>query len=467
MDFMNTIFYNNKFVEIYPWDGQSDESLEIRDYLNGNIIACFPDINSISKVAGGARNLQRKWNILSRKDKIEMLEQTGERLVDRSEYDKFIASGGGFPIKYVEEARKEIGNYLKNSEIFLQKNPGRGPVVAATSVTAPIIQPFIMTETLYGNCSFTIKGDSREPFSAYMLADISFEIGLPIQFITYRTSGKKAFAGDLYNMCRMDGGHFILMGDPSTPKNIAYGKILNQIDLNALPLPQNMIAFTAHGGSMIVDESSDILKAVGGAIDSFKYPRACKVPTGIFVFESILDEFIDELCKIVRNQTVGDVLNRNADIAKLSETHWNIVDDFIRIAKTNGEIVHGGKINQPTIIKGHFYSSLSMEPQFPVYCIEAVDDETQAIGKINDVASNTPQRKILDLSVYSENESLLQKIHNLRKEGLLKVHSLHFNRPTLSYNPYTAHEGIILREFLSEPHFLDSEGIVSYDFIFK
>jgi hypothetical protein len=425
MDFKNIIFYNNKFIEIHPRDGQSDGLLEIRDYLGENIIAYFPDIHSVSKVIGGARNLQRKWNSMSRKDKVEMLEQAGKRLAGISEYDELIANGGGFPIKYVEEARKEISDYLKNSESFLQKNPGKGPVVAA------------------------------EPFSAYLLADISNEIGLPIQFITYKISGKEDFSNDLYNLCRIDGGQFILMGDPSTPKNIAYSKFLNQIDLNALPLPQNMIAFTTHGGSMMVDESAGVMKAVRGAIDSFKYPRACKVPTGIFVHESILDEFVDELHKVVRNQTVGDVLSKNSDIAKLSDAHWNIVDDFIRVAKTNGEVVHGDKINQPTIIKGDFYSSLSMEPQFPVYCIEAVDDENQAISKINDVAVKTPQRKTLDFSIYSENKKLFQKIQKLRIEGNLRVYSLHLNRPTLSYNPYTAHEGIILREFLSEPNFID------------
>ncbi|VVB72175.1 NAD/NADP-dependent betaine aldehyde dehydrogenase [uncultured archaeon] len=273
--------------------------------------------------------------------------------------------------------------------------------------------------------------------------------------VTYKTSGKEAFAHDLYNMCRMDGGYFILMGDPTTPKKIVYGRFLNEIDINTLPLPQNMIAFTTHGGSIIVDESADIMKVVSGTIDSFKYPRACKVPTGIFVHGSILNEFINELRNAVEAQTIGNVLSKDTDIANLSDTQWNIVDDFIRVAKTNGEVVYGGRINQPTIIKGHFYSSLLMEPQFPVYCIEAVDDENQAIEKINEVSSKTPQRRILDLSVYSENNALFQKIQKLRKEGYLKVYSLHFNRPTLSYNPYTAHEGILLREYLSEPEFLD------------
>jgi hypothetical protein len=94
-----------------------------------------------------------------------MLEQVGKSLKRTSEYDELVARGGGFPIKYVEEARKEISNYLENSEDFLRRNPGKGPVVAATSVTAPIIQPFIIAEAIFGNCSITMKGDSREPFS--------------------------------------------------------------------------------------------------------------------------------------------------------------------------------------------------------------------------------------------------------------------------------------------------------------
>jgi hypothetical protein len=53
MDYKNFIFYNKNFVEIVPKGGQSDGTMVVRDYLDGKIIACFPDINSVSKVAGG------------------------------------------------------------------------------------------------------------------------------------------------------------------------------------------------------------------------------------------------------------------------------------------------------------------------------------------------------------------------------------------------------------------------------
>lgn len=455
MEYNSIIFYNNKFNEIYPTDAQSDGILEIKDYLNKNTVANFPDINSIARVMGGARNLQKKWNPLNRKDKVEMLQQTGEMLLNRSNYDKFIASCGGFPIKYVEETRKEIYNYLKDSENLLQKDPGKGPVVAATSVTSPMVQPYVIMEAILGNCSVIIKGDSKEPFSAYLIAEISLEIGLPIQFITYKIRGKESFANELYNMCKRDGGNFILMGDSSTPKKIAYGNLLNETDLMELPLPQNMIAFTAHGGAMIVDESCNISKAVQGAIDSFKYPRACKVPTVIFVYKSIIDEFICMLEKEVSKQNVGNVLCKDTDVAELPDSLWDSADDFIRVAKSNGKVRRGGRINDLTIIEGHFYSSLSMEPQFPVYCVEEIDNIDGAIEKINSIGSKSFKQRLLDLSIYSEDKAIIKNLQNMRVASLLNVFSLHFNLPTISFNPHTAHEGIILREFLSEPNFID------------
>ena len=457
MNFKNIIFYNNKFLEITPDSRESNGILEIQDYLDGGTIASFPNLKSISKAAGGARNLQKRWNGLSREDRIDMLISTGERLIRKSEYDELISKSGGFPVRYVEETRKTIGSYLKNSEEFLQENPGRGPVAAATSVTAPIVQPFVIMEALFGNCSITIKGDGKEPFSAYMLADISTEIGLPIQFITYKTGGSGSLSYELYNMCEMNGGHFILMGDPTTPKKIAYNNIMDKIDIGDLPMPRSMIAFTSHGGAMIIDDSCDIEKAAQGAIDSFKFPRACKVPTGIFVSDSILIDFIEELCKIVQAQKTGNVLRRDTNVAEVSERFWSVVvDDFLRAAKSVGEVVCGGKINQPTIIRGNFYSSLSMEPQFPVYCVEGTDDLNMIIKKINDYGAKFEKRRILDLSIYTKNDELFQKLSRLRRIGSLNAFSLHRNLPTLSQNPNTAHEGIILREFLSEPNFIDS-----------
>lgn len=80
-----------------------------------------------------------------------------------------------------------MAEHLLNSENFIQDNPGKGPVVAATSVTSPEVQPYVTIESLLGNFSITLKGDSSEPFSGLLFSFLSFEFDLylPIQFITY------------------------------------------------------------------------------------------------------------------------------------------------------------------------------------------------------------------------------------------------------------------------------------------
>ncbi|HDL09664.1 MAG TPA: aldehyde dehydrogenase [Candidatus Omnitrophica bacterium] len=455
-NFVNFVYYKGRFSEIYPGDRESDGTLAVEDYLTDEEIGYFPNLKKVSKVIGGARNLHKYWNGLEGADKIEMLEQASEELKKKNRYDELISRAGGFPIKFVKEARENFANYLNTPEQLLQENPGKGPVVAITSVTTPEVQPYIMIESLLGNCSVVIKGSSSEPFSAYLLAEISGEIGLPVQFITYKTNENKSiFAAELYKMCEEEGGYFILMGNPSTLKKIVYHEISDKLDVTKLPIPNNIISFTSHGGGMIVDESANIENAVQGAIHSFRFPKACKVPTGIFVNKGSVDEFTDNLIDKISRQKVGNVLDKNTDVATVSEEYWNnFVEPFLRVAKSNGEVLFGGDLNQPTVIKGNFNLSLLMEPQYPVYCIEEIDDMLEGIEKINEASKNIGTGRILDLSVYSS-EEFFKELEKLRRRGDLNVYTLHKNRPTTSFNSHTAHEGIILRKHLSEPNFVD------------
>ena len=452
-EFPNFLYYKGKINRIYPEDRESEGAIVIKDYLAEEEIGYFPDLKKVSKAIGGARNLHKYWNRLEKKDRVEILEQAGEELEKKDELDKLISRAGGFPIRFVREARENFADYLKQSEEFLQENPGKGPVIAATSVTTPEVQPYVMIESLLGNCSVTIKGNSSEPFSAYLLSEISEETDLPIQFITYQTKGKESFATEFYKMCEEEGGHFILMGDPITPKRIAYYEILDKVDISTLPMPKNMVAFTSHGGCMIVDESGNTEDAVEGALYSFRFPKACKVPTCIFVHKDRVEEFADELVEKVKKQKVGDVLDEDTEIAEVSEKYWEeLVEPFLRVAKSDGETLVGGDINQPSVIKGNFYLSLWMEPHFPIYCIEEFENVREKIEKINKAGKNLGGR-ILDLSVYSDDQ-FFEELEKLRREGSLRVYTLHKNSPTTFFDPKTAHEGIILREYLAEPNFV-------------
>lgn len=458
MEFPNFVSYRGENLKIFPEDKDSDGYLDAKDYFTGEKIAYFPDLKKISKAIGGARNLHKYWNSLSREDKVDMLEQAGVELNKIDNYDELISRAGGFPIKHVKNTRQNFGEYLKQAENLLQKTPGNGPMVGATSVTTPDVQPYIMIESLFGNCSVTEKGDSQEPFSAYIIGEVGYEVGLPVQFVTYsRTDNKKDFGSQLYKLCEQDDGYFILMGDPATPKKIAYRNLLDDADSTKLPLPKNMINFVSHGGAIIVDENADLEKATDGTIESFKYPKLCKAPTGIFVDERIADEYIDKLNNKINKQKVGDVTDKETDIAKVSQEYWDkLVDPFMRAAKsTTSEVVEGGKINQPTILKGHFNNSLAMEPHWPIYCIEPIENKDEAFRKINRTAKQSTKGKILELSVFTKDDELFKEIQEQRRKGDLGVYTLHKNKPTYSMNPEVGHEGIILRKYLAEENFVD------------
>ena len=460
MDYPNLVFYRGKFNEIYPKDRESESKLVIRDYLTGEAIGNFPDIKSVSKAIGGARNLHKYWNETKIDDRVEMLKQLGEEVAKRDVLDYEIARAGGFPVKYVRETRGKIRDYLNQSEYLIQRTPGKGSCAGALSVTAPIIQPWVAIETLLGGCSELMKGNSEEPFSAYLIADISSEIGLPVQFVTYETRPeKRKLTKDLLEMCDETGGYFVMMGDPITPKRMIYEGLvdlekLDEKKILKLPNPDYMLAFTAHGGAVIVDGSAVIMKAVSGVVESFQFPRACKAPSVIYVHESKANEFIDCLTGCLKNQNIGNVCDEDTDVAEVSKDYWDrFVDPFLRVAKANGAILYGGEMNQPTIIGGRFDGSSTKEPLHPIYCIRSVKNLDEAIKEVNDTGAKMLSRRILDLSVYSEDSSVFERLDNLRNAFELNTYTIHQNAPTIDLDPCLGHEGVIIRRTLSEAPF--------------
>jgi acyl-CoA reductase-like NAD-dependent aldehyde dehydrogenase len=450
---------------------EKDELIPIRHYLRDETIAYFPDISlfDISSAIGGAKELYQAWNSLKREEKERRLERLGEELYDLNDYDLYVARAGGFPIRVVEESRRRMGEYIaRSSRKNLRNNPGKGIVVSATSVTTPEVQQFVPYEAILGNCSCIIKGDSKEPFSGFEFAEIAHNLGLPIEFITYNTKQKPEFGHKLYNACKEDGGFFVVMGSPETPKKIAYYTLLKyleskgiEIDLKDLEVPREIINFVSHGAAIIVEEDADIENAVNGVIESFRYPRACMTPSCIYVSEKIYNNFKKALEERVKKIKIGEVEDYSTDFAIVDKEYWNIfVDPFIRMAISNGEIVYGdiyGENQQPIIIEGEFEKASNMEPHWPIFCLERYDNYKDVMRKINERAKNNPKGKILVLSVYTDNNTLLKTLEDEVKSGRLSVFTIHENLPTISVNPDVGHEGIILREYVSRSRFVNKK----------
>jgi len=413
------------------------------------------------KSMGGARKLHRKWNETEKEDKIDILCSAGKMLERKSDYDSPIALSGGFPIKYLAKARSEISQYLKSAEELIKEYPGMGPVFAATSVTTPHVQPYVMVEALLGNCSITIKGDKDEPFSAYLLSEIGQELELPIQFITYDSKEKSRFAHEMYkNLCVDAGGHFVLMGDPKTPLKIAYPEILEKIGndetlLSELQIPKGMITYTDHGGIIYIHKSADIKSAVRGTLESYQFPMACKTPVEILVDHEVMEEYRSILLDNIKKLKVGPVTDTETDIAELNSTQWEaLVDPFLRTAKGNGKIIYGGDKNQPAVIVGFFEDNCVMEPHWPTLCLESVESYAEAVEKINHHGINHSRKSYLDLSIFYKDLLVGSYFESMRRKNLLAVHTIHDNLPTLTVNPNIGHENTILRDvFSGKPYF--------------
>jgi acyl-CoA reductase-like NAD-dependent aldehyde dehydrogenase len=465
MDYDNGIFSNGSKIYVTLIHKYSDGPLDTKNYYNGHSIGTFPDLSLkvIDKIKGGAKKAHKNWNTLEREDKVDKLIQTGDYLEKNNSYDTLISQAGGFPIKKIAGARGDMARYLNASGELLKNCPGRGPVIAATSVTTPHVQPYVIVEALLGNCSITIKGDRDEPYSAYMLSKIGDEIGLPIQFISYDPSKKANFASELYkDLCVKCGGHFVLMGDRKTPLKIAYPNLMAKLrdDSEAiaeLQIPEKMIAFTDHGAVLVVDGSADVQDAVKTTLDSYSFPMACKTPVAVLVDESIKGEYTSKLIDALKKLKVGDVTDYETDIAKITDDQWDsLVAPFIRTAQGGGnKIIYGGEKHQPMVIDGYFDDTFSMEPHWPTICLETVPNIEAALEKINQFAKNDSRSKFLELGVCYKSPEVIQKIDSLRKKDQLCVHTIHENLPTMSVSPLVGHENVILRDRFAGVRYMD------------
>ena len=448
---------------------EKDELIPVLHYLTRETIAYFPDISlfDVSSAIGGAKELYHSWNSLERMEREKRLERLGEELYDLNDYDIYVARAGGFPIKNVEESRRRMGEYIaKSSRKNLRNNPGKGILISATSVTTPEVQQYVPYEAILGNCSCIIKGDSKEPFSGFEFAEIAYALGLPVEFITYNTKQKPEFGHKLFIACKEYGGFFVVMGSPETPKRIAYYPLLKdlkskgtEIDLKNLEVPQEMINFVSHGAAIIIEEDADIEAAVDGVIESFKYPRACITPSCIYVNEKIYNNFRKALGERVKKIKIGEVEDYSTDIAIVDKEYWDLfVEPFIKTAISSSEITYGDLYSdnpKPIIMEGEFEIASSMEPHWPIFCLERYRNYKDVMRKINERAKNNPKGKILVLSVYTENEGVLKTLENEIRSGRLNAFTLHENLPTTSINPDIGHEGIVLREYVSRPKFVN------------
>lgn len=305
--------------------------------------------------------------------------QITQAIEDFEFYAGTIATFGGntnpMPNKFFNYTLKEpVG-------VCAQIIPWNYPLMMAAWKIAP---------ALAAGCTVILKPASNTPITAYMLADICHEAGVPVGVVNVITGGGSEIGPYLTEHTDVDKVAFT--GDTETGKDIMAraSQTLKRLTLELGGKSPN-----------IVFDDCDIEGAVVGSIYGIFYNtgQSCEARSRLFVHEDIYDEFLEKFIEKAKKLKVGDPFNKETHMgALISKSHEEVVDGYVKLAvEEGGEVLYGGKRPEgPEFEKGHWYMPtiignvtndmrIAQEEVFgPVVAVMKFSDEKEVIKQAND-----------------------------------------------------------------------------------
>ena len=389
------------------WVG-SDKRIEVTNPATGVVIGSIPSLGQkeTAEAIKGAETAQKEWaktpakqrgQIMRRWFELMMQHQddlarimTAEQGKPFAEAKGEITYGASFVEFFAEEARRIYGETVPspwpNGRIIVIRQPV-GVVAAITPWNFPnAMITRKAAAALAAGCSFVVKPSEETPFSAFALAELAEQAGIPKGVFSVITGVAKDIGGEMTSNP--------IVRAISFTGSTAVGKLLMAQCASTV----KKIGLELGGNApFIVFDDADLDAAVQGAMLS-KYRNAgqtCVCANRMLVQDGIYDAFVAKLTEAVNRLKVGEGFGEgvttgpliNAKAIKKVEEH--VADAVAKGGTvTTGGKRHalGGSFFEPTIIRDVTTDMLvAREETFgPVAPIFRFKTEEEAIAMAND-----------------------------------------------------------------------------------
>jgi len=321
--------------------------------------------------------------------------------------------------------------FSKNKRIYepvgvcAQIIPWNFPLVMAGWKIGPILAT---------GCTCVLKTAEETPSTAFLLAQVLKDAGLPDGVVNIITGGAKE--GE-YLSSHKDISKVAFTGSTEVGKKIlknASDRILN----STLEL----------GGKSanIILEDADIDLAVDGALYGFLYHsgQACDSGTRILIHENIYDEFKAKLLTRVKDITIGPTSNPEAGFGPVvSKKQLDTILNYIRISKDEGAnlLCGGSQLSSPEYANGHF-----VEPTI----FEINPDNTiwheEIFGPVAGIMKFTSDKEAIELAnnshyglagaVWSKDSKRARDLARKLETGTVWINEYHLLNPGMPFGGY-------------------------------
>jgi phosphonoacetaldehyde dehydrogenase len=351
-----------------------DRVIEVRHPYSGEIIGTVPkatlaDVRRALEIARGHRSK------LTRHERYGILMKAGALIAARrDEISRLITLESGLCLK---DSRHEVGRasdvllfaanqalidsgevfscdltaHSKSRKVYTTREPLLGAIAAITPFNHPLNQVIHkVAPSIATNNRIVLKPSEKTPLTAYALADILYEAGLPPQMLSVLTGDPAEIADELLTSPDVDLVTFT--GGVSIGKYIA-GKAVYKRQVLEL------------GGNdpIIVLEDADLEEAAALAA-SGSYANSgqrCTAIKRMLVQESIAERFVELLVEKTRQMNYGDPFDACVDMG-------TVIDEASARrfeAVVNEAVAAGARLLAGNVRRGALYSPTVLDRVTP------------------------------------------------------------------------------------------------------
>lgn len=402
------LFINGEYV-----DSKNGELFDIVNPATEEVIATAAKAakEDVDKAVQAARTAfeSGKWPKMTAAKRARILNKIAN--IMRERFDDLVNAEVLNSGKTVDAAKGQINQAIEDFEFYsaaaitLQGDVNQVPngffnytVKEPVGVCGQIIPwnyPLMMAAwkvapALAAGCTVVLKPASYTPITAYMLAEICLEAGVPNGVVNVITGSGSEIGPYMTQHPGIDKVAFT--GETETGKDIMKraSDTLKRVTLELGGKSPN-----------IVFDDCDLEEAVNGSLFGIFYNtgQSCEARSRLFVHESIYDEFMEMFLEKASRVRVGDPFAKGVHMgAVISKSHQDVIDGYVKLAvEEGGKILYGGKVPEgEEFRKGYWYMPtiignvtndmrVAQEEIFgPVVVVMKFSEEEEVIRQAND-----------------------------------------------------------------------------------
>jgi putative phosphonoacetaldehyde dehydrogenase len=343
--------------------------IEVRHPYSGELVGTVPkasvdDVKRALKIARGFRSS------LTRHDRYKILMQAGAIVASRrNDLSRLITLESGLCLK---DSQHEVGRasdvllfaanqalvddgevfscdltaHGKSRKVYTLKEPLLGVISAITPFNHPLNQVIHkVAPAVATNNRVVLKPSEKTPLTAFALADILYEAGLPPEMLSVLTGDPAEIADELLSSSDVDLVTFT--------GGIAIGK-----SIAAKAVYKRQILELGGNDPIIVLEDADLEEAAAlAASGSYKNSgQRCTAVKRMLVQESVADRFVELLVEKTRAVKYGDPFDPTMDMGTvIDEASARRFEGVVNEAVANGARllignIRRGALYSPTVL---------------------------------------------------------------------------------------------------------------------